>query len=260
MAKKTSPEVSVVPPSPETATNGTSITLDVEPRKPRLAWQGMERKEMAGAVPTQVVELVRPGRALERRGELDLSARAMAREEAVRPENRLIWTNDNLVALQTLLDERDPRTRDWRYRGKVDLVYIDPPFMVNANFRAENAVEVELDEKAHVQARKEPSLVEIIAYKDTWRQGLDTFISMLRSRLLLLKQFLAPTGTIYVHLDWHAVHYVKVLMDEIFGYDQLVNEIIWPSTNAHNDADRFGNIHQTLLMYAGLIRGRFMAA
>ena len=131
----------------------------------------MERKEFAPSVPTQVVEIVRPGRAVERRGELDLAARAAAaRDELVRPENRLIWTNDNLVALQTLLEERDPKTKDWRYRGKVDLVYIDPPFMVNNDFRADNAIDIELDEKAHVQARKEPSLVEIIAYKDTWRQ------------------------------------------------------------------------------------------
>lgn len=74
---------------------------------------------------------------------------------------------------------------------------------------------------------------------------------MLRARLVLLKDLLAPTGSIYVHLDWHAVHYVKVMMDEIFGYENFMNEIIWASTNAHNDADRFGNIHQTLLLYAG---------
>lgn len=105
-----------------------AITLDVEPRKPRLAWQGTERKDMAGAVPTQVVENVRPGRAVERKGEFDLSARpAAACDELVRPENRLIWTNDSLVALQTLLEESDLETKDWRNRDKVDLVYIEPP-------------------------------------------------------------------------------------------------------------------------------------
>lgn len=231
-----------------------SITLDVEPRKPRLAWQGMERKEVAPSVPTQVVEIVRPGRAVERKDELDLAARAaVARAALVRPENRLIWTNDNLVALQTLLEERDPKTKDWRYRSKVDLVYIDPPFMVNNDFRADNAIDIALDEKAHVQARKEPSLVEIIAYKDTWRQGLDSFLSMLRARLLLLKQFLAPTGSIFVHLDWHAVHYVKVLMDEVFGYENFVNEIIWQRQTSHNDlaqgASHLGRVHDTLLAY-----------
>jgi adenine-specific DNA-methyltransferase len=238
------------PPAPTEAASDFAITLDVEPRKPRLAWQGMERKEMAGAVPTQVVEIVRPGRAVERKGELDLSARAAARAEEVRPENRLIWTNDNIVALQTLLEERDPKTKDWRYRGKIDLVYIDPPFMVNNDFRADNSVDIELDEKAHVQAKKEPSLVEIIAYKDTWRQGLDSFTSMLRARLLLLKQLLAPTGSIYVHLGWHAVHYVKVLMDEIFGYENFKNEIVWQRTSSHNDPGRYGIINDSLLFYS----------
>ncbi len=229
-----------------------AITLDVEPRKPRLAWQGMERKAMAGAVPTQVVEIVRPGRAVERKGELDLAARAAAaRDELLRPENRLIWTNDNLVALQTLLEERDPKTKDWRYRGKVDLVYIDPPFMVNDDFRADNAIDIELDEKAHVKARKEPSLVEIIAYKDTWRQGLDSFVGMLRARLLLLKQLLAPTGSIYVHLDWHAVHYVKVLMDEVFGYEQFSNEIIWKRRTGYMGTyNKMGSVTDTILVYA----------
>lgn len=211
----------------------------------------MERKELAGAVPTQVVEIVRPGRAVERKEELDLGARAAAaRAELVRPDNRLIWTNDNLVALQTLLDERDPKTKDYRYRGKVDLVYIDPPFMVNNDFRADNAIDIELDDKAHVQARKEPSLVEIIAYKDTWRQGLDSFVSMLRARLVVLKQLLAPTGSIYVHLDWHASHYVKVLMDEIFGYECFQNEIIWKRTSSHNRTRRWGPVHDAILFYS----------
>jgi adenine-specific DNA-methyltransferase len=212
----------------------------------------MERKELAGPVPTQVVEIVRPGRAVERKEELDLGARAAAsRAELLRPDNRLIWTNDNLVALKTLLDERDPKTKDYRYRGKVDLIYIDPPFMVNNDFRADNAIDIELDEKAHVQARKEPSLVEIIAYKDTWRQGLDSFLAMLRARLTLLKQFLVPTGSIYVHLDWHASHYVKVLMDEIFGYEYFSNEILWKRRTGYMGTyNKLGSVIDTILVYA----------
>jgi adenine-specific DNA-methyltransferase len=231
-----------------------TVTLEVERKKPRLAWQGMERKELAPSVPTQVVEIVRPGRAVERKGELDNLAARAARDELVRPENRLIWTNDNLVALQTLLDERDSKTKAYRYRRKVDLIYIDPPFMVNSDFRADNAIDIELDGKAHIEARKEPSLVEIIAYKDTWRQGLDSFLSMLRARLLLLKDLLAATGSIYVHLDWHAVHYVKVLMDEVFGYENFVNEIIWKRQTSHNDlaqgAKHMGRLHDTILLYS----------
>jgi DNA modification methylase len=178
---------------------------------------------------------------------------AEARDVTTLPPNRLIWTNDNLVALQTLLDEKDPTTRDWRYRGKVDLVYIDPPFMVNNDFRADNTVDIDLGGDEEVQVKKEPSLVEVLAYKDTWRQGLDSFLTMLRRRLELLKELLAPTGSIYVHLDWHAVHYVKVLMDEIFGYENFVNEIVWQRQTSHNDmtqgAKHLGRVHDTVLVY-----------
>ncbi len=228
-----------------------TLTLDVEPRKPRLAWQGMDRREVAVSVPTQVVEIVRPGKAQAADDLLPgVTAGIQKSRSDELPPNRLIWTNDNLVALQTLLDERDPVTRDYRYRGRVDLVYIDPPFMVQGDFLADNAIEIELDEEAEVEARKEPSLVEILAYRDTWRQGLDSFVSMLRSRLLLLKDLLSPTGSIYVHLDWHAVHYVKVLMDEIFGYENFRNEVVWRRTSAHNDPKQYGRINDRLLFYA----------
>ena len=233
------------------APSSREITLEVTARKPRLAWQGMWRKEAALSVPSQVVEIVRPGRAVDRGAVLSgIDTRTVeARDVAGLPANRLIWTNDNLVALQTLLDEKDPVTRDWRYRGKVDLVYIDPPFMVNNDFRADNTVDIDLDDEAHVQVKKEPSLVEILAYKDTWRQGLDSFLTMLRRRLELLKELLAPTGSIYVHLDWHAVHYVKVLMDEIFGYEHFQNEIVWKRTFARSDAQGFNLVHDALLSY-----------
>lgn len=172
-------------PTKESGFTDRAVTLDVEPRKPRLAWQGMGRREATVSVPTQIVEIVRPGKAAASDGKLPgITAGRQAGRTQELPANRLIWTNDNLVALHTLLDERDPDTKDYRYRGKVDLVYIDPPFMVNNDFLADNAIDVELDEKAGVEAKKEPSLVEILAYKDTWRQGLDSFLSMLRARLL----------------------------------------------------------------------------
>ncbi len=262
-APPATPPVSVPPTSPTapSAPNGQTVSADgpqftLEPRKPRLFWNGMERKPHVTAVPTQVLEIVRPGLATDRGSELagtsarPVQARNTKAEAVATPQNRLIWTNDNLVALKTLLDERDPRTRDYRYRGKVDLIYIDPPFMVNNDFRADNSIDIEIDEAEGVQAKKEPSLVELIAYKDTWRQGLDSFLSMLRARLVLLKEFLAATGSIYVHLDWHAVHYVKVIMDEIFGYENMNAEIIWKRTSARSDADKFSAIHDTILSYS----------
>ena len=89
----------------------------------------------------------------------------------------------------------------------------------------------------------------MLAYKDTWRQGLDSFLTMLRRRLELLKELLAPTGSIYIHLDWHAVHYVKVLMDEVFGYENFQNEVVWKRTSARTDTQGFNHIHDVLLVF-----------
>jgi adenine-specific DNA-methyltransferase len=72
---------------------------------------------------------------------------------------------------------------------------------------------------------------------------------MLRRRLELLKDLLSPTGSIYVHLDWHAVHYVKVLMDEVFGYENFQNEIVWKRTSARSDAKGFNIVHDTIISY-----------
>lgn len=230
------------------------LSRRVPPRRPRLVWHGFDHHEVTTAVPTQVVEIVRPSRFIGRSGELDLdvsrASSPLEGSDASLPPNRLIWTNDNLVALQTLLDEKDPETRGYRYRGKIDLIYIDPPFMVQSDFRAENAIDIDLDENEGVQVKKEPSLVEILAYKDTWREGLDSFLSMLRERLVLLKELLAPTGSIYVHLDWHAVHYVKVLMDEFFGYENFHSEIVWKRASARSGTHGGNHIHDTLLAYS----------
>ena len=214
----------------------------------------MDQREAVTAVPAQVVEVVRPARAVDRASgpapELPNVDVGSAPRPAETPPNRLLWTNDNLVALRTLLDERDPKTREPLYKGKVDLVYIDPPFMVGSDFRGDNTIDIPIDEDAAISAKKEPSLVEFLAYRDTWRNGLDSFLAMLRRRLELLKELLSPTGSIYVHLDWHAVHYVKVLMDEVFGYENFQNEVIWKRTFARSDAKGFNLVHDTLIGYS----------
>jgi DNA modification methylase len=250
------PEGKPVPVAAPRAADDFTLELQVEPRKPRVAWQGMDRKEAVVSVPTQVVEIVRPGRARDLGDSLlktDTKVHTRVAGEQATTEltpNRLIWTNDNLVALQTLLDERDSESNEYRYRGKVDLIYIDPPFMVNSDFRADNTIDIDIDENEGVQAKKEPSLVEHLAYRDTWRQGLDSFLSMLKRRLELLKELLAPSGSICVHLDWHAVHYVKVLMDELFGYENFVNEIVWQrSTGKSLTTRRLPSNHDIILNY-----------
>src|SRR3989338_4814797 len=242
--------------------------IEIKPKKPRLAYVGMEKKTVVESVPTQVVEVVYPSKAVEQTiefktgekqealwGERQLNLQGITKSKTM-PQNRLIWTNDNIVALKTLLDEKDSVTGEYKYRNKVDLIYIDPPFMVQSDFVAENSIDIKVDEEEGVVSVKEPTIIETLAYKDTWRNGLDSFIQMMRERLNLMKDLMDPSGFIFVHLDWHTSHYIKILMDELFGYENFRNEIILPRPFTKNLQQQFDEIkslnvgHDTLLFYS----------
>ncbi len=130
--------------------------------------------------------------------------------------NRLIY-GDNLLAMAALLagDEHTPSLR-----GKVDLIYIDPPFDSKADYRTKVSLPgVELEQK--------PTVIEQFAYSDTWSDGTASYLAMITPRLVLIRELLADTGSIYMHLDWHVGHYVKVVMDEVFGKQHFRNDIRW---------------------------------
>ncbi|NQU83239.1 MAG: site-specific DNA-methyltransferase [Parcubacteria group bacterium] len=228
--------------------------IDIKKKKPRLAYDGMDKKTLLEAVPTQVIEVVYPSKA-EKKDENTLFAKGELQQKITKsedlPKNRLIWTNDNLVALKTLLDEKDPVSGEYKYRNKIDLIYIDPPFMVQDDFVAQNTIDIEVDKEEDIVSVKEPTIIETIAYKDTWQNGLDSFLQMMSERLLLMKELLAPTGSIYVHLDWHTSHYVKVLMDEIFDYSLFKNEIVWHYYNKYSAAKKaIPRAHDVILFYS----------
>ena len=130
--------------------------------------------------------------------------------------NRLIY-GDNLLAMAALLagDDNTPSLR-----GKVDLIYIDPPFDSKADYRTKVTLPgVELEQK--------PTVIEQFAYSDTWSDGTASYLAMITPRLILMRELLADSGSIYVHLDWHVGHYVKLILDEVFGKRFLRNEIVW---------------------------------
>ena len=135
--------------------------------------------------------------------------------------NKLIWGENHLV-LSSLLEQ---------YAGRVDLIYIDPPFATGADFSF--TTEIGEDDDA---AFKEQSLIEEKAYRDTWRAGRDSYLPMLHARLTLLRDLLSNSGSIFVHLDVHTGPYVKILMDEIFGEDCFRNEIAWYYYNKMHDS------------------------
>ena len=157
--------------------------------------------------------------------------------------NRLVY-GDNLLVMAALL-AGDEATSLPSLRGQVNLVYIDPPFDSKADYRT----------KIHLPGTdiaQKPTVIEQFAYSDTWKNGTASYLRMICPRLILLRELLADTGSIYVHLDWHVGHYVKVLMDEIFGKENFQREIIWRIgwVSGYKSADQnWIRNHDTILYY-----------
>lgn len=153
--------------------------------------------------------------------------------------NRLIY-GDNLLTMAALLagDEQTPSLR-----GKIDLIYIDPPFDSKADYRTKVALPgVELEQK--------PTVIEQFAYSDTWSDGTTSYLAMITPRLILMRELLADTGSIYVHLDWHVGHYVKIVMDEVFGKECFRNEVIWSYFGfKRSTAKKFPQKHDVLFSF-----------
>ncbi len=156
--------------------------------------------------------------------------------------NRLIW-GDKKYVLPSLLPE---------FAGKVNLIYIDPPFNVGADFSFTANIPDNPDTDADETTSfvKQPSIIEQKAYRDTWGKGLDSYLQWFYETALLLKELLANDGSIYVHLDWHAGHYVKAVLDEIFGYENLRNEIVWHYRTGNLAKNQFQRKHDTIFFYS----------
>ena len=155
--------------------------------------------------------------------------------------NRLIY-GDNLLVMQALL-AGDPATALPSLRGKVDLIYIDPPFDSKADYRTK----ITLPGTAISQ---KPTTIEQFAYADTWKNGTASYLRMICPRLILMRELLSERGSIYVHLDWHVGHYVKILLDEIFGKECFRNEIIWAYSRWANVSSVFQRMHDTIFLFS----------
>jgi len=153
--------------------------------------------------------------------------------------NRLIY-GDNLLAMAALLagDEHTPSLR-----GKVDLIYIDPPFDSKADYRTKVSLPgVELEQK--------PTVIEQFAYSDTWSDGTASYLAMITPRLILMRELLSDSGAVYVHLDWHVSHYVKLALDEVFGRANFRNEIVWSYFGfKRSTSQKFPQKHDVLFSY-----------
>ncbi len=154
--------------------------------------------------------------------------------------NRLIY-GDNLLVMQALLAGDEPNGVP-SLRGKVNLIYIDPPFDSKADYRTKiNLPKIDIDKK--------PTSLEQFAYADTWQKGTVSYLEMMYPRLLLMRELLADNGSVYVHIDWHVGHYIKILLDDIFGKQNFVNEIIWHYRRWSNTSSTFQKMHDNIYFY-----------
>ena len=214
--------------------------------------EGLEGKHRVGL---QTREWVLPSPDARETDWLAQAQRAQALGAGAQGEwaNRLIY-GDNLLAMAALLagDENTPSLR-----GKVDLIYIDPPFDSKADYRTK----VQLPSPAGrgvggegsgaLEIEQRPTVIEQFAYSDTWSDGTASYLAMITPRLVLMRELLADTGSIYVHLDWHVGHYVKMILDDLFGKGRFINEIAWCYTGPSSPGMRgYAKKHDTLFWYS----------
>jgi len=210
-----------------------------------LIWEGKykdgkKQGPVRIALPFQTIETVNES-AQERQRSLEIFA--AGRETEWR--NRLIW-GDKKYVLPSLLPE---------FAGKVNLIYIDPPFDTGADFSYTAAIPEHPDggEDETTFFAKEPSIIEQKAYRDTWGRGFDSYMQWFSEAAVLLRELLAEDGTVYVHIGQNIAHPVKLIMDEVFGPDRYLNQIIWRRQTAHSDvaqgAAHLGRLHDIIYLY-----------
>ena len=153
--------------------------------------------------------------------------------------NKLIW-GDNKLILSSLAN--GPLRKAIENEGGIKLIYIDPPFAVGADFGFD--VKIGDDEVS-----KKQTVLEEIAYRDTWGRGISSYLSMMYERLKLMHDLLADDGSIYVHCDWRVSSYLKLILDDIFGNFNFRNEIIWCYRTMQTVKNRFANKHDTIFIY-----------
>ncbi|PJI42200.1 site-specific DNA-methyltransferase [Ferrovibrio sp.] len=206
-----------------------------QPHEAELIWPGKTSEMTNVVLPFQSIEQIDEPRRGTQAGTTDLFAfdQTTGRQTGGWA-NKLIW-GDNKLVLASL--KNGPLRRQIEDAGGLKLVYIDPPFDVGADF----SFDVEIGESERLT--KEPSVIEELAYRDTWGRGADSYLSMIYERLTLIHGLMAPDASIYVHIGPDIGPLVKVVLDEIFGRQVYSAEISWKRVTAHGDSKRWGVIH-----------------
>ncbi len=202
-----------------------------------LVWPGKRTEVERVRLPFQIIERVNDVRR-SREGQAPMLTGAVDLPDWW-PEgwrNKLIW-GDNKYVLASLLDQ---------FAGQIDLIYIDPPFDTGADFSYRTTV-------GDQEVEKLPSAIEELAYRDTWRLGLSSYLQWLYEALVVLRDLLSPSGNIFVQIGVNVASYLRPVLSEVYGDERLTNEIIWKRSAAHSDigqgASHLGRLHDVIYWF-----------
>lgn len=210
-----------------------------ESKQVELTWNGKSDEVTNVVLPFQIIEHIDEPRTETKKLAQD-SFDFVSGRQTSGWTNKLIW-GDNKYILASL--KNGPMRKEIEKNGGVKLIYIDPPFDVGADF----SMNVEIGESSY---EKRPNVLEHIAYRDTWGLGDDSFLSMIYERLIHMKELLAENSAIFLHCDWRLNSKIRVVMDEVFGKESFVNEIIWKKiTSVKKQSSGFGNVKDSIFLY-----------
>jgi len=220
----------------------------IEITKTELVWPGKynedgTRKEVERvSLPFQVIETINETRATREAAKKPKQKTLFDIWEAKEGDtfeegwkNKLIW-GDNLLVMCSLLE---------KFAGKIDLIYIDPPFATGADF----SFTTEIGDGG-LEVSKEQSILEEKAYRDTWGKGITSYLEMIAERIILMRDLLSEKGSIYVHIDYRVSSYVRLIMDEIFGSGNHLNNIMWCYSEREISKRFFNRKHDEILFYS----------
>jgi len=206
-----------------------------------LFWNGRNETVINAALPFHSIEHIDEPRKeqIPKSEQLDVFSLDTQGRQLKGWTNKLIW-GDNRLILSSLVN--GPMREEIEKQGGLKLIYIDPPFAVGADFSYNIAVNGE-------DVTKKQSIIEEIAYRDTWGRGISSYLSMMYERLKLMHQLLAEDGSIYVHCDWRVNGYLKLILDDIFGVFNFRNELIWCYQEREITKRKYNPKHDNIIFY-----------
>jgi len=215
-------------------------SISDNPLKTELIWPGKSTLMDTSVLPFQSIEHIdEPRKGTDQQFDLFSMSESTGRQSGGWT-NKLIW-GDNSLILSSLIN--GPMRNEIDKAGGLKLVYIDPPFDVGSDF----SMDIEVGDDS---VKKKPSVVEEVAYRDTWGKGTDSYASMIHTRLKLIHELLADDGTLFLHCDYRTSGITRLILDEVFGQERILNEVVWLYGLGGSSNRYYPRKHDTIFWYS----------